>query len=45
MYTEKLIKHFQEPHNVGVMEDADIVGEAGKPYLWRYHDGLSEDGR
>lgn len=31
MYTEKLIKHFQEPHNVGVMEDADIVGEAGSP--------------
>ncbi len=31
MYTDKLIKHFQEPHNVGVMEDADIVGEAGSP--------------
>ena len=31
MYTEKLIKHFQNPHNVGVMEDADVIGEAGSP--------------
>ncbi|MEF9989720.1 MAG: iron-sulfur cluster assembly scaffold protein [Christensenellaceae bacterium] len=31
MYSEKLIKHFQDPHNVGVMEDADIIGEAGSP--------------
>lgn len=31
MYTEKLIKHFQQPHNVGVMEDADVIGEAGSP--------------
>lgn len=29
MYTEKLVEHFKNPHNVGVMEDADIVGEAG----------------
>ncbi len=31
MYSEKLIKHFQEPHNVGIMDDADIIGEAGSP--------------
>ena len=31
MYSEKLIEHFQHPHNVGVMEDADIIGEAGSP--------------
>ena len=31
MYSEKLIKHFQQPHNVGVMEDADVIGEAGSP--------------
>ena len=31
MYTEKLINHFQNPHNVGVMEDADVIGEAGSP--------------
>lgn len=31
MYSEKLLNHFQNPHNVGVMEDADIIGEAGSP--------------
>ena len=31
MYSEKLIEHFKHPHNVGVMEDADIIGEAGSP--------------
>lgn len=29
MYSKKLIEHFQHPHNVGVMEDADIIGDAG----------------
>lgn len=29
MYSEKLLEHFENPRNVGVMEDADLVGEAG----------------
>lgn len=29
MYSEKLLEHFEHPHNVGAMEDADLVGEAG----------------
>jgi len=29
MYTEKVMEHFLNPKNVGVIEDADGVGEAG----------------
>lgn len=28
-YTEKVLAHFLEPHNVGTVEDADGVGELG----------------
>ncbi len=31
MYTEKLIEHFQNPKNVGEIEDADGVGTVGDP--------------
>jgi len=31
MYSEKLLEHFKNPKNVGVIEDADGVGEAGNP--------------
>ncbi len=29
IYTDKVIEHFKNPHNQGVIEDADAVGEKG----------------
>ena len=31
MYTEELMDHFQNPRNVGKMEEADGIGEIGNP--------------
>ncbi len=31
MYSEKVIEHFQKPHNMGKMKDADAQGEVGNP--------------
>lgn len=31
MYTEKVMKHFRNPKNMGSIRDADAVGEAGNP--------------
>ncbi|MEI7497861.1 MAG: iron-sulfur cluster assembly scaffold protein [Candidatus Falkowbacteria bacterium] len=29
LYTEKVIEHFQHPHNQGVIDDADAIGQEG----------------
>jgi len=31
MYSEKVMKHFADPQNVGVIEDPDGVGQVGNP--------------
>lgn len=30
-YTDKVLEHFKNPHNQGVIEDADAIGQEGNP--------------
>ncbi len=31
LYSKEVIKHFQDPHNMGSIKDADGIGEVGNP--------------
>ncbi|MCX7935244.1 MAG: iron-sulfur cluster assembly scaffold protein, partial [Planctomycetota bacterium] len=31
MYTQQVMEHFQNPRNVGEVENADGIGEVGSP--------------
>ena len=31
IYTDKVLEHFKNPHNQGVIPDADAVGQEGNP--------------
>lgn len=31
LYSKKVMEHFENPHNQGVIKDATVVGEAGNP--------------
>lgn len=40
MYSEKVMEHFQKPHNMGEIKDADGIGKIGNPtcgdIMWCY---------
>lgn len=40
MYSEKVMEHFRNPHNLGEIKDADAIGKIGNPVcgdlMWVY---------
>ncbi|MBU0619915.1 iron-sulfur cluster assembly scaffold protein, partial [Patescibacteria group bacterium] len=30
-YSKKVLQHFKQPHNQGVIKNADAIGEVGNP--------------
>ena len=43
-YSEKVMEHFRNPHNVGEIPDADGVGNIQKPCLRGYYAPLYKGG-
>ncbi len=46
LYSEKVMDHFRNPRNVGIIEDADGIGEAGNPVcgdIMKIYLKISED--
>lgn len=46
MYSKKVMEHFQNPHNVGEMDDASAVAEAGNPIcgdMMRFYIKVKDD--